>query len=880
MGKCLSKEKKEVDHPVDYIMDEYEDLPTLTFTIKISKVKISELKTSLKDNSASVQFKLKTFSYSLSEVNLSEDTLTFPGSITTKYESTLSHMNLDRLELHVTSKKKLLSSIEISVKSIIDGPIHQNMGLVSNGLIIGRISMDIEMLEVSSLLITPVNLSCDLGENSLGQFSLSLKFASDTSSESRHSVISEDPNWYFSAASDTTPELQLPVTMKSIRDAALQIRVFKHHKSTSEITAECWVSFTKLFAEDMEAIYRTESFLESKNKETGTRLDFDKLIKSMKRIHNKKVNENLWLCGRKVGTVTGSLKLSGIPTFVQLISGTNTEKGYLIQSNVYMSEETGKENLPKKISDIVRITQELQDSVQYKPGKGGISYEKEMLRKKKENFEELYKILQATQKDSMISFIYKNEKSLMKSQDVILGLGEHLVEYSKLVNYDIKPSYFKCLTLLIKRGELDIGYLSEEKPDTKTKEEKVRIAQRYLKFFHSVCSLSLSRMTFKGVDKVTEEFVYTSLAMSWFRLPEFREKLIVVLKEKSYYTIEEWRKTDIDLDDEHANDISRIFNWQNFYLLIPTDFNKDSFDVALFSDTWKQRMQKRGLSYFNFIKEWIVHIICQSNSGQILWSSIPGYKVLLKTYLIELKERNISEYPEALIEAGSIFLNNSKLLNVFVRIVFSKTNIYDFASVQECYKTLNHFFTSVFSFHRALPPTFDHEFFLLGIKISFDDENGLNVAKCLSFIYNQYHLLRGTIRHKLVSGLLIKKKLKFFFFHWCRDLRNMLFHLIFYRVFSLKFLNFEPEGDEEINEEIKKKFKEKIERFREDENRNYFKVAFEQFDKVRTEYKNWKKTVASTKGKLFGCSEVFPYPLVSINFKFEDLSEKKLEEKW
>ena len=108
----------------------------------------------------------------------------------------------------------------------------------------------------------------------------------------------------------------------------------------------------------------------------------------------------------------------------------------------------------------------------------------------------------------------------------------------------------------------------------------------------------------------------------------------------------------------------------------------------------------------------------------------------------------------------------------------------------------------------------------------------------------------------------------------------MLFHLIFYRVFSLKFLNFEPSGDQELNEEIKQKIKEKIQRFREDENRNYFKAAFEQFEKVKTEYKYWKKTIGSARDKLFGCSEVFPYPAVSINFKFEDLSEKKLEEKW
>lgn len=800
------------------------------------------------------------------------------------YEASLSVMNKDRLEILVMSKNKPLSATEIPVKSIIDGPEQQNMALVCGGLIIGRISMNIEMQEVSSLLVTPVNLECELGENALGQFSVSLKFLGESSFESRHSVVSEDPQWKFSPAEDI-PEVTLPVTMKGIRDAALQIRVYKHHKSTCEIVAECWLSFTKLFAEDMEAIYRTESFLESSQKEKGTRLDFEKLIKSMKRIHSKKINENLWLCGRKIGTVTGTLKLSGIPTFMQLISGVNTEKGYLIQTNVYMSEEAkGKEDLPKKIRTVSSITSMLQDSVQYKPGKGGIAYEKELLQKKKENFEELYSILQSSQKDSMISFIYKNEKSLIKSQEVLITLGEHLVEYSKLVNYDIKPSYFKCLTYLIKRGELDIGYLGEEGSTGSLRQAKIAVAEKYLKFMHNVCSLSLSRMAFKGVDKVTEEFVYASLAISWFRIPEFVEKMTNVLKEKDFHTVEEWRKTDIDLDDERANDISRIFDWKNFYTLIQPGFNKDSFEAALFSDTWQQKVKKRGLSFFSFLKQYIFHILDQTKSGQILWISIPGYKLLLKVYLLELKERKISEYPEALVEAGTVLLNNSKLLNVFVRIIFAKTNIYEFASVQECFRVLNSFFSAVYMYNRALPSTFDTEFFMLGLKISLDDENGLNVAKCLSFIYNQYHLLRGQLRSELIGRLLLKKKLKKLFFHWCMDLRNMLFHLILFRIYSLKFFSFEPDENTELNLSIIKSLKKKIRSFSPEscssEQRPYFQKATDQFEKLKVTYKTWKKDLSPNTGKLFGCSETSPYPLVSINFKFEDLSEKKLEEQW
>jgi hypothetical protein len=45
--------------------------------------------------------------------------------------------------------------------------------------------------------------------------------------------------------------------------------------------------------------------------------------------------------------------------------------------------------------------------------------------------------------------------------------------------------------------------------------------------------------------------------------------------------------------------------------------------------------------------------------------------------LIELKEREVAFYPEALKDTTCAMLFNEKLLNVFVTIVFKKTHAFD-----------------------------------------------------------------------------------------------------------------------------------------------------------------------------------------------------------
>lgn len=57
----------------------------------------------------------------------------------------------------------------------------------------------------------------------------------------------------------------------------------------------------------------------------------------------------------------------------------------------------------------------------------------------------------------------------------------------------------------------------------------------------------------------------------------------------------------------------------------------------------------------------------------IFWQDIPGYKNILKAFLLEMKELDILEYPDALVEASLSLLNNNELLSIFVHIAFKKT---------------------------------------------------------------------------------------------------------------------------------------------------------------------------------------------------------------
>ena len=90
--------------------------------------------------------------------------------------------------------------------------------------------------------------------------------------------------------------------------------------------------------------------------------------------------------------------------------------------------------------------------------------------------------------------------------------------------------------------------------------------------------LGISKLNMKGVDIYKRSFVEIIISVSYFRVPEFREKLLGMILEKSNVPIEEWRNTEgINLDEEKEDDFSnaaimRMFDWKTFcYDMIPQE---------------------------------------------------------------------------------------------------------------------------------------------------------------------------------------------------------------------------------------------------------------------------------------------------------------------
>lgn len=142
--------------------------------------------------------------------------------------------------------------------------------------------------------------------------------------------------------------------------------------------------------------------------------------------------------------------------------------------------------------------------------------------------------------------------------------------------------------------------------------------------------MGVEKLNMKGVDVYKRNFVEIIISISYFRVPEFREKFLGIILEKSNGVIEEWRNTEGFLLDRNnlgqsgamnpmatgteslvnggfaTHAIQRMFDWRTYcYYQIPEEMQEQANDIltrAMSSDKWKLRIQKRGVAFFLIIK--------------------------------------------------------------------------------------------------------------------------------------------------------------------------------------------------------------------------------------------------------------------------------------
>jgi hypothetical protein len=794
-----------------------------------------------------------------------------------------------------------LAHLGIGLWNITVGPSYQSFPFQdSRGKQLGRLGVDVKVLQKTVIQVTPEGIECAMNHTEAGKWSVSIRCAASVDTETGHSDVSEDPKWLF-PKDDFQPNsslrLSFPATLTALESASLQFRLWKHKKTDEKVLyGECWIGFNKLLKDErISAVRRSLSKTITLGKERGeTSSNLETTFTKKDAKLTRKLEERLWSSGREVGTIKISVLVENFPFIAQLIAGVNTEDGVQIQSVSSIEGSKRSKALPQNLTEIAGQIEVLRQYLSAKPGV--FNFHSTMIKNHTKDISDLILKLKETDKEATISHVYSSEAVRQEAQQLLIEAGEYIIKYADVVAYEVRGFYCEALMHLMRRGELELGQISLERvTDPSQQAKRIEIAVRYRTFMHRVLSLALSKMNLKGTDPKVQEFSEGIFAVCYFRIPEFKAKLLAAFKKKSYERIAEWRGTLFDLEEditESAN-FPLMFNWQEFfYDFLPED-NDPKYLQALNEERWQGRMEKRGIAYFRFIKEWATDIRRLFVHKTVPYHEFPGYNVLLKTFLLEMKERDLMTYPDALVEASKVLLHNPELISVFIHILFLKTDANRFEAVKETYRITNEWLTCVYESGQGLPSSFNHSVFSAGLKLTLTHELSLNNAHTIWLLYRNYQILHNDVKREIVLEGVLGTEAKQLLYHWSEVVRAFYLNFVLFRLISLEEMPME--GRSAVDDAILAKAKEVLRELEEQEEplseriseemMPYIRLAKEEYRKKREEYELWlaerlEQAKKPSAKRLWGPFPTFPFPEVTVKCLFQDEVENRAMEDW
>lgn len=192
------------------------------------------------------------------------------------------------------------------------------------------------------------------------------------------------------------------------------------------------------------------------------------------------------------------------------------------------------------------------------------------------------------------------------------------------------------------------------------------------------------------MQQYERDFIEYYFAYSFFRIPEFQKELLDCFKDvEESKQVDDYKKEVIGelggsekiggKQPGYVFEVESIFNWENEFFRYFKDLPeyKENLIVlkeALALENWRKRFTKRASGFFFFIQQLSSYIQKSLiTKDGIPYSDIPGYSKIVKTFLIELKEKDIKGYPDSMVDASVALLDNTRLLNPFCGIILQKT---------------------------------------------------------------------------------------------------------------------------------------------------------------------------------------------------------------
>lgn len=821
------------------------------------------------------------------ELQKDKATIVWPVDWSFNYHASLQHLKRDFFTIEIfkpkhSNKLKLFQRIQLQLNTVVQTPVYHSFAIKRKKKQIGRLLFNIEMKQTTRMKVYPISVACIFDDPRPGEYSFTARIISNCRLESEQSELKEEPVWEGDFRDMT---LDYDCNIDNLRRASLQLKIWRKFHTQQKLFGECWVAFPKLLRDAKDYMYYAKGI-----QATGSTIE-DPTVYPLKEASIRSFTEHLWKKGRKIGSISAAFHISNLPFVFQMMTGTATDDGFNVQSPVtvgFCKSKKGKHNLPGCMQRIKELTVRLKTFDHHRQENcnrlGLLSLSE--YDSHRAVIEELTELLKKSDKTTMTCFLYKNTLALIRSQNILLNLGEHLLSFADLVVYDFRPYYYACLTELLKRGELDLGNLTWD-PHCSHASVCRQVASRYQTFLIEMLQLTLIMINFKGADPRVANFFEEFCVMAYFRIPGFRDRVFRCLKRKSFGNVEEWRGISMNLEGNNdKEELIPVLDWNTrFYQLLSHHEYHSKLDMLLDSQKWQYILAKRSIVYFRFVAKWASHVDRQLvRLEHVPWYYIPGYDIIIKTFLLELKCRNILRYPQVLITASCALLSNAALITSMVKILFKKTNLSNFHIVRETFMILSKWFEVLESSKTELPENFESEFFITGIRRSLSSEICFNLLEAMEFIYSHYSLINGKLRQRIVLKYLLKERnFVRLFYHWNRDVRRMFMFLILYRMLAYEDLKL---TDHEENVVINQDIIQRVIQLSEEDTilckmprKVYIQLGSRDFYKLKGDYLNWVEETRLTHGG--ECSiRKLKVPRVRKTIEVIDRSEREYDEDW
>jgi hypothetical protein len=379
------------------------------------------------------------------------------------------------------------------------------------------------------------------------------------------------------------------------------------------------------------------------------------------------LDTHLYLYGKETGTIQGTFDLICQPFVQQKIAGVTTEDG--IKMAAPLIHRGPSVNKHTKIADLAEQLEVLNDLFMKTDYTNPQSNHRQIEKQIKNSLKYINETLSSGDKKNTHIFTYTSAEELMRAQTVFLDIGLSFLEIYNILEKNLDQVFFSSYISLLKRGEFLLPNLMwDETTPSKLESGKQKIAVRYQKFLYMGLAKVFEGLNNTAMSNYQKKFIECYLAMSYFRIPEFRFKLITALGNKPYgpaneeneaklYLFANWNRLLFDrvtIDKAQANESRTFLN-------------------ASLEKPWLERLKSRGIFYFFFIKEIADYVFEKLQVGEIVWTEIPGYEILLNNFLGHMRSKEVTKYPDIMIEASLSLLRNVSLLDRFVMTLIERT---------------------------------------------------------------------------------------------------------------------------------------------------------------------------------------------------------------